>query len=445
MNPTAFDVIEKVADAVMYEGYVLYPYRASAMKNRLRWQFGVVAPREYSERSRAESWHAQTECVVEPGRRPRLAVKVRCLQLQRRSVEEPINGDSAGWRECERVVFGEREFLTWDEAVPQAVVHCGQALDELCIREYTTAFHLADARETEVIYSVGGERISRITRERWPIFCVLRVAAERAGDLVKVRVRVENATAWSDSGTLERDVALRQSLIGCHTLLHIEDGRFVSLLDPPSHAVDTVKSCVNEHTWPVLAGVSGSRDLMLSSPIILYDYPAIAPESAGDFFDATEMDEMLSLRVMTMTEQERREAAATDERARAIVERAGGPDAGNLASLHGAIRSFEELLNPASDPSPEEAFVDVGTVRLSRGCRVRLAPQKRADSMDMFLAGRVATIAAVHRDLENRAYIAVTLDDDPGADLRHAVGRFFYFSPDEVRPVEAEANAGGGR
>jgi hypothetical protein len=441
MNLAELEVVEKVADAVMYEGYVLYPYRASALKNRLRWQFGVVAPREYSERCGGESWHAQAECPVEPGRRPRLTVKVRCLQLQRRRIEEPIDGDPAGWRECERVISDGREFLTWDEAVPQAIVQGGMALEELCIREHMTPFHLANAQDKEVLYSAKGDRVARITRERWPVSAVLRVAATRSGDLVKVRVRVENTTEWSDSGSLDRGVVLRQSLIGCHFLLHVEDAQFVSLMDPPSHAVNAVKSCVNEHMWSVLAGVSPSRDLMLSSPIILYDYPAVAPESSGNFFDATEMDEMLTLRVMTMTDLEKREAAATDERAKVIVDRAAGSDSGNMASLHGAIRSFEELLNPPSDPSPEQAFVDVGTVRLSRGHRVRLTPNKRGDSMDMFLTGRLATITSVHRDLEDRVYVAVTLDDDPGADLRQAYGRFFYFSPDEIRPIEGEGDA----
>jgi hypothetical protein len=69
---------------------------------------------------------------------------------------------------------------------------------------------------------------------------------------------------------------------------------------------------------------------------------------------------------------------------------------------------------------------------------VRLTPRKRSDSLDLFLAGRTATVAMVHRDLEDRVHLAVTLDDDPGADLKRAYGRFFYFSPDEVCPIEAE-------
>ena len=118
-------------------------------------------------------------------------------------------------------------------------------------------------------------------------------------------------------------------------------------------------SCLNQHTWPVLAGASGTRHLMLSAPIILYDYPTIAPESSGDFFDATEIDELLALRVMTMTDQEKREAAGTDERAREIVARAGDEPTPDLARLHGAIRSFEEMLNPSDVLSPEQA-VDSG-------------------------------------------------------------------------------------
>jgi hypothetical protein len=186
----------------------------------------------------------------------------------------------------------------------------------------------------------------------------------------------------------------------------------------------------------VLAGPVGSRELVLSAPIVLYDYPAIAPESHDRFFDATEIDEMLALRVQTMTDEEKREAAATDAYAGLIVDRVTGP---GDAALHGAIRSFEELLNaPASLTSPD--YVEVDSVRLCPGSQVRLHPRKRADSMDMFLCGRTATVAAVHRDLESRVYLAVTIDDDPGADLHHTYGRYFYFFPEEVRPVAGEAH-----
>ena len=73
----------------------------------------------------------------------------------------------------------------------------------------------------------------------------------------------------------------------------MQDGEFVSLLEPPPQFESAAAACRNVGTWPVLAGEGGRRDTMLSSPIILYDYPQIAPESPGDLFDGTEIDEIL--------------------------------------------------------------------------------------------------------------------------------------------------------
>jgi hypothetical protein len=424
---------ERLADAVMYEGYILYPYRASAMKNRFRWQFGVIAPRSLSDTNGGDSWYVQTECLVEPADTTLLTVKARCLHLQRRQVEVHTE---AHWRPCERVIANGREFLTWDEAVPGAVASPPLSVDALCRHEHAVAFDLPGAIERETVDAAAAESPVRITRRRWSVAAVVRIRAEYIAGVVKIRVRVENRTV-ADSQASGRAVALRHSLLGCHLLLHVDNGQFVPMLDPPPHAEAAARSCVSERAWPVLVGPPGRRDVTLASPIILPDYPAIAPETPHAFFDATEIDELLALRVMTMTDQERSEAAATDRHAGAIIDSVERHTANSFAELHGAVRSFEELLNGGD--SPERAFVDVGCARLASGSRVRLRPRRRSDSLDLFLAGRTATIAMVHRDLEDRVHLAVTLDDDPGADLKRAYGRFFYFSPDEVCPIEAEA------
>ena len=181
--------------------------------------------------------------------------------------------------------------------------------------------------------------------------------------------------------------------------------------------------------------------MLLSSPIILQDYPAIAPESQGDFFDATEIDEMLTLRVMTLTEEEKREACATDERARAIIDRCDSMPPEVFERLHGAIRSMagtENFFNPP-DEQPESASAEVTGGTVSKGTRVRLAPKRSADSMDLFLAGRMAVVEAVHHDLENRVYVAVTVEGDPAKDLDVRTGRFFYFYPEELELVGKES------
>src|SRR5262245_57774536 len=138
---------------------------------------------------------------------------------------------------------------------------------------------------------------------------------------MKVRVRIENLSAWPLDAPAGRSHALRWSFVATHTLLAVRDGVFVSLLDPPAWARHAAAACANLHTWPVLVGDKNRRDIMLSSPIILYDYPQVAPESPGDLFDATEIDELLTLRTMTLTDEEKREARGTDARAAAMLDR----------------------------------------------------------------------------------------------------------------------------
>jgi hypothetical protein len=234
-------------------------------------------------------------------------------------------------------------------------------------------------------------------------------------------------------------------------LLAVRDGMFVSLLDSPEWARQAVASCTNLHTWPVLVGDEGEHDIILSSPIILYDYPQVASESPGDLFDATEIDEILALRTMTLTDDEKAEARATDTHAAAIIDRVDTLPPEMLDRLHGAVRYLRKSTTkltgepenvPWWDPgidasvSPETDSLIVGGVSVARGSHVRLCPgHRRADAQDMFLEGRLATVEAVFSDVDGKNYVAVTLADDLAADLHRWHGRYLYFAPDEIEPV----------
>jgi hypothetical protein len=345
----SFEAAQAVADAVLYEGYVLYPYRASSAKNRVRWQFGVVVPRRWAEGGGSEPWASQTECLVEPAATTTLHVRVRFLQAQARTVEEAVGAGGDAFRTVESLDVDGRRVATWDEGVERCVDGAGLALAGLLAAEHTLPIAVPGGREAELLRGAGGAVAGRVVRERWPIAGVVRVSAAPAGRLVRLRVRVENLSAWPPDGgaggaggdaAASRDVALRRSLLGAHTLLAVDGGAFVSLLDPPPWAAEAAAACANAHTWPVLVGREGERSVVLSSPIILYDHPAVAPESPGDLFDATEIDEILTLRVMTLTDEEKREARGTDERARRIVERSDTIPPEIFERMHGAIRSL---------------------------------------------------------------------------------------------------------
>ncbi|MGH3974716.1 MAG: hypothetical protein ACRDS9_15510, partial [Pseudonocardiaceae bacterium] len=226
----------------------------------------------------------------------------------------------------------------------------------------------------------------------------------------------------------------------------------------PEWAKPAVEGCRNERTWPVMIGEVGRRDVLLISPIILYDYPAIAPESPGELFDGTEIDEILTLRTMTLTDEEKAEARATDERARKLMDRVDSMPPEMLDKLHGAIRYLGETPRTRGEPDPIETITTPGTpwwdpgadasvdpetdsvaiagVDVAKGSKVLLMPGlRRSDAQDMFLEGRTATVAAVLLDVDGNTHVAVTIDDDPGAEISAAHGRFRYFSPDELAPL----------
>ncbi|MER7935754.1 MULTISPECIES: hypothetical protein [unclassified Streptomyces] len=444
-----FGQVSAVADAVLYEGYLLYPYRRSSPKNRARWQFGVLFPRDWAEAGgpvspgvsgSADSWYQQTECLVRVERPGAvLRVRVRYLQMQHKQVED-ADGQPVESLTCDDGTV----HLTFEEAVP---------------RERDLAVPLAEGAHRFAVGSPSGtdtetlpDSAGRIVRRREESAASTALEIERAGeDLLRLRVRTahEGRTADPDA---PRDHALRHALIATHTLLAAEGAVFVSLIDPGQDRQEAARSCRNDFTFPVLGGAppavspaDGSVSaLLLSSPIILPDHPQVAPESPGDLHDAGEIDEILTLRTMLLTDQEKREARATDPRAAEILDRVDTMPPEVLGRLHGAIRSLKPAANrPAwwqegadEGLSPATDTVLVGAVRVGGGSAVRLRPRGRgADAQDMFLAGRSATVAAVFHDVDGSTHLAVTVDDDPAAELHGWYGRFHYFRPDEVEPL----------
>jgi hypothetical protein len=326
-------LVEKIVNALLYEGYILYPYRASAVKNRQRWNFGVIYPQDYSlSQGGAEASSMQTECLLLGDQRAKLDVKIRFLHLLARTVgAEPLE-------------IGATIPDAWQEAVEREVNARGIDLSEIVAEPRRMTFAFPAMREATPLLDSGGQAVGVIARRQQLIEGTVEVAAERAGDgLFKVAVRILNLTPLEDACHKSRDEALMRSLISTHTILGVRRGEFVSLLDPPEAFREAAAGCRNLGAWPALVGAEGERDCLLAAPIILYDYPQVAPESAGDFYDGTEIDELLTLRVMTMTDQEKQEMRLVDERARQILERTETLSPERLMKLHGAVRSLRRF------------------------------------------------------------------------------------------------------
>lgn len=326
-----------IADAVLYEGSLLYPYRPSALKNQHRYPFGTLYPRSFCVAQAAGDDSAlRLECLLLDTGDTAVRVRLRFLQLAR------------------------------DPGVPPVV------RDVRSDRSVTFAFPpLAGALTIDTVDLQPGVR--------------------------KLIVDVTNEAVLAGAATATRDEALALAIASPHLLLTVERGAFASLIDPPAAMRELAAGCRSRGTWPVLLGRPGTNcsPTLLAAPIILYDHPDVSADSPGDFFDGTEIDELLTLRLLTLSDEEKQEIVAAGGPGRALLER---------------------------------------TEALGIGATVRLHPACRADILDLALDGKHATVRGVVTDYEGRTYIAVTVNDDPGQDLG-AFGHRFFMHPNEVEPL----------
>jgi len=346
-------LVERIVNAVLYEGYILYPYRPSAVKNRQRFNFGALCPESFSlAGSGTDAWSMQTETLVRGGPRTAVNVSARFLHLVAREVSAPIadrGSPVADFKDedfqiVESLEVGGQLFQTWQEAIERDVTAPAIDLNDLVCEARQLTFAFPTIRDIEHLRDAAGMTAGIIVRKQEAIEGTIELRAEPAGDnLFKLSVRILNTTAMKGAEAKSRDQALMQSLVSTHTILGVREGEFVSLLDTPESFREAAASCRNIGTWPVLVGEEGERDCMLSSPIILYDYPQIAPESAGDLFDGTEIDEILTLRIMTLTDEEKRAMRGVDERARQILERTETLPAEQMMKMHGAMRGLRTV------------------------------------------------------------------------------------------------------
>jgi hypothetical protein len=305
-------------------------------------------------------------------------------------------------------------------------------------RNQEFSFAASETREPEISPGVT------VRRRQEAISGVLEIGAEAVNaDVSRITVRMLNRTAISEAALADQDAVLMRTFASTHAILHVREGEFISLLDTPADSAADAAACQNVGVWPVLVGdeAKGERDTMLASPIILYDYPKIAPESSGDLFDGAEIDEILTLRIMTMTDAEKTEMRHVDERARRILERTEALASEDLLRMHGTMREMRALDTDFFNPETKLSGATVGGVFLQAGDQVRIRPKKRADAMDMILEGKTAVIEGVEQDVEGAVHFALVLADDPGKDfgLARMPGHRFFYASDEVEPLKGGA------
>jgi hypothetical protein len=325
------ELVDKIAHAMLYEGYVLYPYRPS-VKNRQRWTFGGIYPKAWSDaQNGTDAWTMQTECLAIALTDAKVQISVRFLHLVDRTVcdqnSQPVNS----------LNVGDKSYRPWQEALERDIELGEIHLADLLVQSLQHEFSFPEDRSVEPLKDAGF-----VVRQQQGIAGMVELSTVRVNDeLCRIAVKILNHTPLPEAAN--RDIALMRSFVSTHTLLGIYGGEFVSSIDPPEECRAALAECRNVGAWPVLVGEAPQRDTMLSSPIILYDYPQIAPESPSDLFDSTEIDEILTLRIMTLTDDEKRDAIAMDERVRDVLARTDSLARDQLMTLHGTVRGLRPV------------------------------------------------------------------------------------------------------
>jgi hypothetical protein len=392
--------IEELVRSLLYEGYALYPY-TPGVKNATPTPFGIVYPPSYAESQPAAFPMLRLETVLQGGPDARISGTVLFLQAT-----------------------GERH-----EATERSLELAPVTLAELArgpVRD-TYAFEMEDERELRGRIAMRADLLSP--------------------ELARIRLCLHNETEMrADPEEVSRGEALRHSLISTHPLLEVENGRFISPLERHGPEGEAALASEPVNTFPVLLGDQDAA--VLGAAIVLPDHPELAPESLGNLFDNTEIEEALLLHVHALSEDERREISSQDPAVREMIERAESTTGEDILGLHGRLTYTEPEADKGAaanggPPKPPPGLDDVRgereaaaagtTVRL--GDKIVLRPGTEGDVYDKILHGRTATIERIYRGYDERVYLGVTVDDDPGQDLLRETGRFLFFFADEVEPV----------
>ena len=377
--------LDALVDSLLWEGYALYPYTPGATKNATPTPFGIVYPPAYAAHNPSCHDRSRIECILEAPDEAEISASIRFLQYS-----------------GERHRASERRI----ELGPFAVGD------------------LAASGSGETFSFAGEPRLEGRARMR----------ATSLGDgLYRIAACAHNTTAL-EPADVGRAEALRASMISTHVVATTAAGRFISPLEREGRPGAAVESCESVNTWPVLA--SPADDAVLGAAIFLPDHPSTAPESLGNLFDSTEIEEALLLHVQVLSDGEREEISAQDPAVREMIERASAATPEQMIGLHGRLEIADPGPPPEpGHPNPGESELTIGGRTFRKGGRVVLRPDTTRDVYDGMLAGRTATIERLYLDYDDGAHIAVTIDGDAAQPLFRETGRYLFFRADEVEPA----------
>jgi predicted nucleotidyltransferase len=342
-NVEELSTLEKITRTVLYEGYAIFPYRRSSAKNVKPIPFGTVYPQVYQKHHSELHAATQTQCILQASEQASVKITVRFLHLRRKRLLriDPENFGQNQFQSRDIIEIDDQTYESGWEALEREIDIGTHKLSDLINEPYKEAIHFEEEQTSDIIYDKDGKVAGNMLFQQDEINGELWITAKPAGiveDGYMITVNVGNTTTVDNAAGCSRDEVYGQSFLSANTILATDQGKFISQTDPPQDWREVNEACENINTWPVL--IDKNNKTMLSSPIVLYDYPEIAPESRGINFDSTEIEEMLMLQVAALTDEEKQEVEQSDSKMKAMLERVKNTTPGELLKLHGGFKDI---------------------------------------------------------------------------------------------------------
>ncbi|MEO7294341.1 MAG: hypothetical protein ABIW34_14630 [Ginsengibacter sp.] len=321
-------ILEELTRTLLYEGYSLFPYHRSAIKNQKPVPFGVIYPKDYNTYNQHSHAAMQSECIVTGGDDLSINIIVRFLHLiktevlkQNNEKENEVDDVVAGWQTIEREINSGNLLIT-----------------ELIKNRKEFPIRFDKMNEDRYVYddsdNVKAKRINSASEIKGNVI-IEASTVENMKNTFRIRVNITNTSSIVNADVIARDEALCQSFLSTHIILKSANGEFISGQNPAENFKQAIAQCKNTGTWPIL--VDESNTTMLCSPIILYDHPQINPQSKGDLFDSTEIEEALMLHFAVMSDDEKNRIADSDEKLKAMLNKVGMVTPEEMIGLHGGM------------------------------------------------------------------------------------------------------------
>jgi hydrogenase maturation protease len=331
-------ILENLTKTLLYEGYALYPYHRSAAKNQKPIPFGVVFPKLYNDYNQYAHSKMQTECIVTGSYDLALSITIRFLHLKKIELFQRVASDE-NYIPAYDLTIGNKFYQTGWQTIERKISTGDLLISDLIKQKKLIPFEFDKTCNTEYLPDeekiVTAKQIDTVS-EINGIVNIGAAPVENIQNAFKVTVTITNNTAIEKAESTTRDEALSQSFLSTHTILQSPNGEFISHQNPGINWKTIIEQCENISAWPIL--IDEGNTTLLASPIVLYDYPKINPQSPGDLFDSTEIEEALLLHVAVLSDEEKKRIAQTDEKLKAMLEKVHNVTPEDLINFHSGLK-----------------------------------------------------------------------------------------------------------